>query len=223
MKTSSSANGTAQHREHREHREQRGPTGKPTHGWPRNRRRQRGQALLEFSAFFVLILFLIAGVVNVGGLLNDHVSIIYATRQGARTGAVLGNQATADCAIVSSVNAALSSVPNVKVTEIIIYAAGADGQPQGSGSETIYQGDPTCSFAGGTPTLSESPNPNNYPPSARRDDPFDEDSLGVQVNYDYSFQFPLLGSGAFHGADYTVMPINPMVLPTPVSVPTPAG
>jgi hypothetical protein len=171
--------------------------------------------------FLILILFMIAGVVDVGGLLTDHINIEYATREAARTGAVLGNQPVADCAIISAVNAAIASVPSATVTQIIIYDAGADGLPQGTGSETVYAGDPTCSIVSGTSTLSEAPSPNNYPPSARNDSPYIEDSLGVEVEYQYTFQFPLLGSGVFQGSDYTVMPMNPIVLPTPMQAPTP--
>jgi len=187
------------------------------------RRSENGQALLEFALFLTLILIMIAGVVDVGGLLNDHVSVEYATRQAARTGAVLGNQPTADCAIISAVNASLSSVANVTVTQIMIYNAGADGLPQGTTSETVYAGDPICTIVGNTPTLSEAPAPNNYPPSSRDDNPYTEDSLGVQVSYSYAFQFPLLGSGVFQTNDYTVMPINPVVLPTPILAPTPTA
>jgi Flp pilus assembly protein TadG len=189
----------------------------------RGRRRESGQALLEFALFVTLILFMIAGVVDVGGLLNDHVSIEYATRQAARTGAVLGNQPTADCAIISAVNASLSGVANVTITQIMIYDAGADGLPQGAASETVYAGDPTCTIVGNTPTLSEVASPDNYPPSSRDDNAYTEDSVGVQVNYSYTFQFPLLGSGTFQTFDYTVMPINPVVLPTPILAPTPTA
>jgi Flp pilus assembly protein TadG len=190
-------------------------------GQPKGRRRESGQALLEFALFVTLILFMIAGVVDVGGLLNDHVSIEYATREAARTGAVLGNQPTADCAIISAVNASLTGVANVSITQIMIYNAGADGLPQGTASETVYAGDPTCAIVGSVPTLSEAASLNNFPPSSRNDNPFTEDSLGVQVSYSYTFQFPLLGSGAFQTTDYTVMPINPVVLPTPILAPTP--
>jgi Flp pilus assembly protein TadG len=190
---------------------------------PRGRRRESGQALLEFALFFVLILFMIAGVVDVGGLLNDHVSIEYATRQAARTGAVLGNQQTSDCAIISAVNASLSSVANVTITQIMIYDAESDGLPQGLSTESIYTGDLSCTIFGNTPTLSESAIPDNYPPSSRDDNAYTEDSLGVQVNYSYTFQFPLLGNGVFQATDYTVMPINPVVLPTPILAPTPTA
>lgn len=188
---------------------------------PRRPDGQRGQALLEFATFLVIILFLVAGVVDVGGLLNDHVTIEYATRQGARTGAVLGNQPDADCAIISAVNAAVTNDTSLTITQIVIYNAGADGQPQGVGSESIYAGDPTCTISSGNATLSEAASPDNYPPNLRNDSPYVEDNLGVMVTYNYAFQFPLLGSGVFQGTDYTVMPMNPVVLPTPQMAPTP--
>ncbi|PWT75767.1 MAG: hypothetical protein C5B60_04925 [Chloroflexi bacterium] len=192
-------------------------------GKPKGRRRESGQALLEFALFVVLILFMIAGVVDVGGLLNDHVVVEYATRQAARTGAVLGNQPTSDCAIISAVNASLTGVANVTITQIVIYDAGADGLPQGLSSESVYAGDPTCTIVGNLPTVSEAASPNNYPASSRNDNPYTEDSLGVQVSYSYTFQFPLLGSGVFQTTDFTVMPINPVVLPTPILAPTPTN
>jgi hypothetical protein len=71
--------------------------------------------------------------------------------------------------------------------------------------------------------VSEAASPDNYPPSSRNDNPYIEDSLGVQVSYSYTFQFPLLGSGVFQTTDYTVMPINPVVLPTPILAPTPTN
>jgi hypothetical protein len=182
---------------------------------------QRGQALLEFASFLVIILFLIAGVVDVGGLLNDHVTIEYATRQGARTGAVLGSQPVADCAIISAVNSAVANDTALTITQIVIYNAGPDGQPQGLPSESVYAGDPTCTISNGTASVSEVASPNNYPPSVRNNNPYVEDSLGVMVTYNYAFQFPLLGSGVFQATDYTVMPMNPIVLPTPQMAPTP--
>ena len=47
--------------------------------------------------------------------------------------------------------------------------------------------------------------------------PYQEDSVGVEVDYSYAFQFPLLGGGTFLSSDYTVMPINPVGLTLPGS------
>ena len=179
----------------------------------RRARRSRGQALVEFAAFFVLVMFLLAGVVNIGGLLNDHVSLEYATRQAARTGAVLGQSSNADCAIVGAINAATSNMPNLQVNTIIIYKANASGQPQGLSTETIYSGTATCDPLSGT--ITPSATTNNYPPSSRSNTPYTEDSLGVEIDYSYTFQIPLITTGAFNAYDRAVMPVSPIVNPTP--------
>ncbi len=178
-------------------------------------RHSAGQALIEFAAFFVFMMLLIAGIVDVGGLLDDHVSIVYATRQGARTAAVLGTQPSADCAIIGAIDAAVANMPNMVVTQIIIYKAGSDGLPLGTTTETSYPGNTTCTVAGGTYSLSQAPILNNYPPANRSNAAYTEDSVGVELDYTYTFQLPLLGSGTFSAADRTVMPVSPIAIATP--------
>ena len=179
------------------------------------RRRSSGQALVEFAAFFVFIMLLIAGIVDIGGLLDDHVSIEYATRQGARTAAVLGNQSTADCAIIGAIDAAVSNMPNMVINQIIIYKAGSNGLPLGTSTETSYPGNTLCTVSGSTFSLSQFPILNNYPPANRSNLAFAEDSVGVELDYTYTFQLPLLGSGTFSASDRTIMPVSPIVIATP--------
>jgi len=174
----------------------------------------RGQALVEFAAFFTLIMMLLAGLINVGGLLDDHLNVMYAARQGARTAAVMGTQSMSDCAIVGAVQAALANVPNLQLQQIVIYRADAYGKPQGTSSETIYPGATACTISGGTASFSLSPTTNNYPPGARNNTPYTEDSVGVELDYTYTFQFPLFG-GRFSAADRSVMPVSPITIPTP--------
>ncbi len=195
----------------------------------RHRRRgQRGQALLEFAMFFLFLMYLLAGTTNLGGLLNDHLSIEYATRQAARTGAVLGNQGgtsgfAADCAIIGAIDAALVNIPNLTVNKITIYKAGADGQPIDTTTMDVYAGNSTCSVSGTTDTISPTilNPPGGYPPANRNNQPYTEDSLGVKVDYTYSFNFPLLPGGSFNASDYAVMPIDPIAVPSPMPTPTP--
>src|SRR5260370_25113513 len=99
----------------------------------RPRQRQRGQALIEFAMFFLILLYLLAGGTNITFLLNTHLNIVYAARQGARTGAVLGNQSgisgsDSDCAILGAVDAAVAGMPNLTINKITIYLAGPNGQ-----------------------------------------------------------------------------------------------
>ncbi|HLZ21256.1 MAG TPA: TadE/TadG family type IV pilus assembly protein [Ktedonobacterales bacterium] len=196
---------------------------------------ERGQALIEFSMFFLFLVTLTAGIVDIGGLLNDHISVEYAARQGARTASVLGNQGSADCAVIGAVNAAVSNMPNLKLTGIKIYQSGNNGKS--TGKEDDYPAGAYCQVTNSVPCIIISGGPCNgnngncqappatvcgYLPAARNNSPFTEDSVGVEVDYTYTFRFDfaLLVSGSFSANDYAVMPINPVAIPSPVPTPT---
>ncbi len=176
---------------------------------------QRGQALLEFTMIFVFIMLLLAGVSDVGGLLDIHIAMVYAARQGARTGAVIGPVTAADCAIVGAVHSVVVNQPNLTVNLITIYQAGADGLSNGNAQ--YYPGTSDCQ--GGQivnidpVTLLSSPQSplpgSTWDPSLRINTPYFENSIGVKVDYSYQFQFNLLGAGPFSTSDYAVYPINP--------------
>jgi hypothetical protein len=199
------------------------PAGRPLSR--RKRSRQRGQALLEFTVFFLFIMPLLAGVTDVGLLLDAHIAGIYAARQGARTGSVIGPVPQADCAIVGAVHSVLANQPNLTISQITIYKAGSTGQPT-SGLAQYYIGTADCqngqivdssnctpSCGGCCPTgpLTGS----NWPPTnpdgtpGRNVTPYQEDTIGVRIDYSYTFQFDLLGSGPFPTADYAAYPMNP--------------
>ncbi len=180
----------------------------------------RGQALVETALFFTILVLLIAGATDISSLLNDHLNIVYAARAGARTGSLLGNQTMADCAAIGAVQAALAGEPNLTINQITIYQAGADGLPVGS-NKNVYAGNTKCVTSSGTPTLQPAARSLGWPPSARKNQPFFEDSLGVQIDYTYTFQFQLLGSGTFTSSDRAVMPIEVVGIASPVPTPTP--
>lgn len=195
----------------------------------RRRRRSRGQALVEFSLFALTLIYMIAGIADIGGLLDDHISLEYAVRQGARTGSVVGNQGNADCNIIDAIDASVVNMPNLTITEVKIYDAGTNGniQNDSSGNPLVddYKGNnPTCaiSSSGGT-TITPAATTLNYPPANRANQTFTEDSLGVKVFYTYNIQFGFAGffSGTFNASDYAVMPINPIAIPSAVPSPTP--
>ena len=189
----------------------------------RSRRGQRGQALIEFSMFFVFMMFLLTGVTDIAGLLDVHIAVVYAARQGARTGSVMGPVTGADCAIVGAIHASLISQPSLTATQIIIYQATSttNGKYTGTQNAEIYPGNSDCRG-----TLIETQNPvtlvwtpvtpsvNTWPSTTRNNSPFTEDSLGVEIDYSYQFQFNLLGTN-FSASDYAVVPMNPSGTPTP--------
>src|SRR5215469_293387 len=175
----------------------------------------RGQALLEFALFFLFIMLLLAGVTDIAGLLDLHLAVVYAARQGARTGVVMGSQPSADCPIVGAIHAGMSNQPNSTLTLIEIYQSDAYGHP--TGSVEYYPGTVDC--RGGqiinTATgLVQAPLPgSNWDPSLRNVTPFFEDSLGVALTFTYQMQFDLVGSSV-SATDYAVYPMNPLAAPT---------
>lgn len=200
----------------------------PAHTSPhRVRRSESGQALVEFSLFFVLLMLIISLMVNLGGLLNDHVSLEYAARQGARTASVLNNQTSADCGAIGAIDAATQNLPSIQLTQIIIYKAGANGQPTGAAnSENDYNGSVRCTVTGGVASTTQTctnavGGACPWLPANRNNAPYTADSIGVKIVYSYTYQFPLLGGGSFNASDYTVMPIAPVGIPSPAPTPTP--
>jgi Flp pilus assembly protein TadG len=178
----------------------------------RSRRAQRGQALVEFALIFPVILLLVVGATDVSTLLDNHLDAVYAARAGARIGSVLGTAPATDCAIIGAIRASLSSTRNLQLQRIVIYDADANGNPIGSESD-IYTGSAVCNSV--TETISPSATSLGWPPSQRSVTPMFEDSIGVELDYTYTFQLNLIGLGQLSIADHAVMPLE-VVIGTPV-------
>lgn len=177
--------------------------------WPA-RRVSRGQALVEFALFVPLLLFMLVGATDVASLLNDHLTIIYATRTGARVGATLGTAPQADCAIVGSLQAALANDHNITLNRIVIFKSDANGNPIAA-NEDIYPGNATCTVSGVSATISPAASSLTWPPGSRGTTPFTEDSIGIEVDYSYNFQLNVLGVGSFTSYDRAVMPLEVVI------------
>lgn len=194
------------------------------------RRRERGQSLVEFGILvpgFLLILF---GLLEFGFLFSHHLTLEYATREGARVGAALGNGSPAapcsgtspepvDWQIVAAVQRVLTSpgsqVPPGRVQEIRIYRAKNDGDQLGNQANVWVPG--TGPMVDGTPLMFREAG-SGWDACGRRrvtSRSADADSLGVSIVYDYRFVSPLgtmLGlAGPAHMtiSDRTVMALNP--------------
>jgi len=175
------------------------------HTRPDTRRRQRGQALVEFVVLMSILFLLFAGALDLGSLLNNQLAIVYATRQAARVGAEEDTNPGADCAVLGSVFAATENLNLVTVTQIIIYKADASGNP--TANKQVYTGNPGCPNSASPP----SPSVANWDPSTRIDAPPNEDSLGVEIDYSYSWQTAFIATGSYQGTDRTIMKLNPVV------------
>lgn len=184
----------------------------------RHRGASRGQALIESAFFFLILVTMVAASYDTTSLLDNHLNVVYASRQGARTGAVLGQTTVADCAIIKAVQAALTSSPGLTINNIIIYQAQSDGSPSATAQDK-YAGNTTCTVpantgctqANNTPTYSPPAITSSWQPCSRNITPFSQDSIGVEVDYSYAFQFALVGSGTLSASDRAVEPMEVVI------------
>lgn len=176
----------------------------------RKQKRQRGQALVEFAVVMSFVLFpIFAGAVDLSNLLDSHLGIVYATRQAARVGAEEDQNAVADCAILGSIFAATQNLNLVTVTRVVIFQIDSTGTV--TGKKDVYAGNPGCPNPASPPVAS----PNTWnpavTPSLRNDTPPTEDSIGIEIDYTYSWQTGFIATGSFTGTDQTIMKLNPVV------------
>jgi Flp pilus assembly protein TadG len=194
------------------------------------RERSRGQALVEFSVLVPAFMLILFGMLEFGFVFTHNLTLEYATREGARTGAALadGGQNAAICAtidpqIIAAVERVLTSpgspIDETHVTTIKIWKATAAGVPA-SGAQTS-----TWNYGtGGAPTVDgfqlhyHETSSSTWTPCTRNN-AANPDSIGVSLTYDYSMVTPLssiarfFGGGASSGIipmnDRTIMALNP--------------
>ena len=93
------------------------------------------------------------------------------------------------------------------------------GQAFSPALQDRYSGNATCVVTGGVPAIvpSSSIILQGWSPAARANQPFTEASLGVRIDYTYTFQFPIVpGYASVSTFDYAVMPIDPVGIPSPI-------
>jgi len=172
-------------------------------------RRARGQSLVEFVLFVTILFVMLAGVLDLGALLDAHLAVTYAARQGALGAAAAGNAATADCDALGAVAVAIGTHTGLAVTRISIYQPGSDGLPLGglgsSAYADVYAGDPGCASEASAPVAQAT----NWLPASRVPAFTPPAMLGVEIDYTYTWQTPLIASGTLSVVDHVVVPLNP--------------
>lgn len=182
----------------------------------------RGQAIVEYAVIVPFLMLLLLGIIEFGFAFSHNITLEYATREGARTGAALNNGTDAfDCKdvddqIIAAVQRVLtasgSQIDLTKVAQIRIYEADVNGQ-EGSHAEAYVLG--TGDTVDGV-HLKFKKSSGNWDACSRKDDGFGKtDSLGVSMTYDYAYITPLgnllalSGKPILHMSDRTVMALNP--------------
>lgn len=186
----------------------------------------------------IVALMLLLGMLEFGFVFDHHLSLEYATREGARVASALANGGgTMGCGAGQSPNAAnvdkqiIAAVQRVlkspgspivlsRIAEIRIYQATSAGIQNGSYANVWTYNTPS---GGGGPTvdgvaLDFSQSGASGWTACSRDNGSTPDSIGVSISYSYRLVTPLAGIvGAFGSpgtaqitiTDKTVMALNP--------------
>ena len=197
------------------------PSARPDH--------PRGQSLVEFALVLPFLLMLILGAVEFGFVFNHHLTLEYATREGARVGSSLvngggtlgcgggesPNWATVDTKIIAAVERVLDStgspVDLSRLSEIRIYKADNAGKQIGTNANAWTYTPGTGPVVDGIPLNFSAPSTNSWQACARNNlQP--ADSIGVSLTYSYRLQTPFLAFTGFTSipmSDRAVMALNP--------------
>jgi Flp pilus assembly protein TadG len=191
---------------------------------------ERGQSLIELSIAIPVVLLLLLGMLEFGFAFSHHLTLEYATREGARTGAALaagtGEVActganNTDAYTIAAVQRVLTGtggqVPIGQVKEIRIYKASSTGADSLGLSNKWVPGAGGPSVDGVQLLFTRSGS-TFWDPCTRHDSPGawgGTDSIGVSLIYDYQYITPLGNLMGLGGApvlqisDRTIMALNP--------------
>jgi hypothetical protein len=191
------------------------------------RRRRAGQALVEFALILPLVVTLVLSVAEVGVAIGTNMSLVLATREGARVGAALvngggapgcgpgqsPNAASVDPQIIASVERALTSqgsgIDLSRVDWIHIYKATASG-----GEALVNTWVPGSGPAVDGVALHFAPAGTTWQ-ACSRTSTLPADSIGVSIRYRHRLFTPLsaitglFGTNEIVMTDRTVMALEP--------------
>ena len=114
---------------------------------------ERGATLVEFAIVMPILFALIVGISEFGLAFKDWLSVSNATREGARMGAVVGDDLVADCLILGAITDSFVAAADVtNVQELWIFKANSDGTPSSQRNVYTYLGGPVddCTSWGST-------------------------------------------------------------------------
>lgn len=178
---------------------------------------ERGQGLVEFAYIVPVFMLILLAILEFGFMFNHHLTLEYATREGARAGAAMadGTVKDAECGlgpltgakvdplIIAAVQRVLESPGSLiklsEIQEVTIYEMPFSAGPP-TGAENVWEYLPGGGSNPDVPCLSPAQKLNFYESShgwdatsAARETGASPDSIGVSISYNYTFQTPLAG------------------------------
>jgi hypothetical protein len=191
---------------------------------------RRGQAMVELALILPVLLLIVLGTLEFGMAFDHNLTLEYATREGARTGAALANgggvlgcgggqspdAADVDPAIIAAVERVLASegspVGLSEVSQIRIYKANTSGDESGPVNKWIYAPGQGPIVDGEQLDFKADLTLQTWAACSRNNGGATPDYVGVSLDYTYNLQTPLgnlLAIVTIDMHDQTVMQLNP--------------
>jgi len=104
----------------------------------RELRRERGASLVEASLVFPILILIVMGTLEIGLAFKDYLTVSYISREGARLGALAGDDPEADCAILEGIGNLATSKDLDRIDEIQIFKADEGSGAQGLTNVATY-------------------------------------------------------------------------------------
>lgn len=178
-----------------------------------------------------VFLLILLGILEFGTAFSHHLTLEYASREGARTGAALAEQGsdTVPCAEVD--NQVIAAVQRVlvaagsqvggniaQVTQIHIYRANNTNGSEAGAPTNVWVPGAGPTVDGEVLKFKKGAQGWNGGSACNRVNGANPDSIGVSIFYTYKFQTPLgslmgiAGPATLPMVDRTVMALNPVVI-----------
>lgn len=182
---------------------------------------QVGQSLVEFSLILPLFVIVLMGLFEFAFAFNANLGINQASQNAALAASQAGNAGGSDCLILASVeNDVQAPADRRNISEIQVQRTNPSGSNVFASNRYTRTGSTTCNVAsGGTLTVPYTLVASGYPESQRCNvlagcptlapPRMTVDTIGVQVEYRYSWSTPLgalrplIGGSAAAGSGYT--------------------
>ncbi|MGF1616973.1 MAG: TadE/TadG family type IV pilus assembly protein [Acidimicrobiia bacterium] len=183
----------------------------------RKRTEERGATIVEAALALPILILVIVAILELGLVFKDYLTVSYLSREGARIGALAGNDPEADCAILRGLGEIATPSDLARINTVQIYKADNSTGAQGATNTATYQvgQDPTLCSVPAQPSDGWTVNSSAYPPLGRNVTvgPSSQlDIIGVRITLDRSWvtNFPPF-SGAMQVNETTITRLEPGV------------
>jgi hypothetical protein len=161
--------------------------------------RQQGATIIEAAIVFPLLILIIMGILEIGLAFKDYLTVSYISREAARVGALAGDDADADCAILEAIGTVATGGDLARISSIQIFKADVNGA-QGVTNYAVFDGgDPSLCNVPAQPSDTWTINPIGWVATSRQTvvgvDPLDIIGVRIIMTHDWITNFmPFRGS-----------------------------